>query len=559
MCVNLKIFNCTKWFFVKYIFLFLWILSLFLVFCKSYKFYYDEPEYERLKKIVGHGLCISRATAPVLYFLVAISILPVCRTFNQIIHCILRRISTFCLTFYLENIKVLHMTFSIGLVLVSVIHAVAHTINAKNFVQFYDWQHLDLNWARGTNDSYLRLIFATPTGFSGCFMLFALIVMWISSTRPIRHYYYNCYLALHHLFMLMVLVLLYFHSLGFYLLLASNIIKFQTNVDLPCAHDVNATDETCHNKEQFSSGEHRGWIWPTIGLFIYLADAFVRFIKRNANDVVLHNMQKFPGKAVFLRLGLNKSKMNIRPGQYILLQCLNISSLEWHPFTVTKVPTKTDHTFTLLIATRGDWTMELYGKMSSRLCFQKHQTIKTYHKRPPLKFLVDGPFPSPLESIFQHKITLCVAGGVGITPFISVLNDLLYKLRKEPSRIHLTWVVTHVEQILWFSSIFEQLMEKLWQQNAPDRLDIQLYVTKNFNAQKIAKIFHQESSFVKSRIHSGRPNWCSLFSYLDFLYQKQEVAVFSSGPKSLNAEIQKMCHEKNKLGYNYWFLHQGFH
>lgn len=81
----------------------------------------------------------------------------------------------------------------------------------------------------------------------------------------------------------------------------------------------------------------QGWIWPTIGLFIYLADGFVRFIKRNANDVVVHNIQKCPGKAVFLRLGLNKSTMHMRPGQYILLQCLNISSLEWHPFTVTKV------------------------------------------------------------------------------------------------------------------------------------------------------------------------------------------------------------------------------
>lgn len=220
-------------------------------------------------------------------------------------------------------------------------------------------------------------------------------------------------------------------------------------------------------------------------MFIYLADAFVRFIKRNANEVVVHNIQKCPGRAVFLRLGLNKSALHVRPGQYILLQCLNISSLEWHPFTVTKVrlgafrltevnflfqfsafrlqvPTKTDQTFTLLIASRGDWTMELYGKVSSNLYFQKSQTIcKTHHVRPQLKFLIDGPFPSPLESIFRQKIAFFVAGGVGITPFVAVFNELLYKSRKEPSRIHLTWVVTQVEQILWFASTFEQLMEKV--------------------------------------------------------------------------------------------------
>ncbi len=127
-----------------------------------------------------------------------------------------------------------------------------------------------------------------------------------------------------------------------------------------------------------------------------------------------------------------------------------------------------DHTFTFLIASRGDWTMELYGKVAANLCFKKNQTIcKTYHPRPQLKFLIDGPFPSPLESIFQHKIVICVAGGVGITPFVSVLNELLHKLRKEPSRIHLTWIVTHLEQILWFSSVFEQLMEKVCKKFIP--------------------------------------------------------------------------------------------
>lgn len=100
--------------------------------------------------------------------------------------------------------------------------------------------------------------------------------------------------------------------------------------------------------------------------------------------------------------------------------------------------------------------------MSANLCFQKNQTIcKTYHPKPQLKFLIDGPFPSPLEAIFKHKITFCVAGGVGVTPFISIFNELLYKRVDEPKRIHLIWVVTRMEQILWFSGIFEQLMEKV--------------------------------------------------------------------------------------------------
>lgn len=112
--------------------------------------------------------------------------------------------------------------------------------------------------------------------------------------------------------------------------------------------------------------------------------------------------------------------------------------------------------------------MELYGKVSANLCFEKNQSIaKTHHVRPQLKFLVDGPFASPLESIFRQKIAVCVAGGVGITPFVAVFNELLHRERREPGRIHLVWVVTLVEQILWFASTIEQIMEKVTQTLTP--------------------------------------------------------------------------------------------
>lgn len=45
--------------------------------------------------------------------------LPVCKTFNIIIHNLLQKMSTCCMTLYLEKLKIIHMTFTIGLILVS--------------------------------------------------------------------------------------------------------------------------------------------------------------------------------------------------------------------------------------------------------------------------------------------------------------------------------------------------------------------------------------------------------------------------------------------------------
>lgn len=38
--------------------------------------------------------------------------------------------------------------------------------------------------------------------------------------------------------------------------------------------------------------------------------------------------------------------------------------------------------------------------------------------------LVDGPFASPMQSARRCRVALCVAAGVGITPFVAMLRDI---------------------------------------------------------------------------------------------------------------------------------------
>jgi len=38
---------------------------------------------------------------------------------------------------------------------------------------------------------------------------------------------------------------------------------------------------------------------------------------------------------------------------------------------------------------------------------------------------VDGPFGSPSEEVFNYEVSVCVAGGIGVTPFACVLQALL--------------------------------------------------------------------------------------------------------------------------------------
>lgn len=71
------------------------------------------------------------------------------------------------------------------------------------------------------------------------------------------------------------------------------------------------------------------------------------------------------------------------------------------------------------------------------LCFCHHGSVFLFFSKNALLFLspihtrtlrlyIDGPFGSPSEEVFNYDVSLCVAGGIGVTPFACVLHALLW-------------------------------------------------------------------------------------------------------------------------------------
>lgn len=196
------------------------------------------------------------------------------------------------------------------------------------------------------------------------------------------------------------------------------------------------------------------WIWPSITLSIYLFDLIFRYFKRFFTRVKVVSMELPTKTAMFLTFKVNDS-IAIQPGQFVLLQCENLSTLEWHPFTLTDFVLEPKRTvFTLAISgewealpwkwtcfflfsvtiVRGDWTGELYQKISNfKLQSEKTRKRKSKNRRrkvpPPRKlvFIVDGPFPSPMESIVCNERVVLIAAGIAVTPFIAIFNYIMWE------------------------------------------------------------------------------------------------------------------------------------
>lgn len=175
-------------------------------------------------------------------------------------------------------------------------------------------------------------------------------------------------------------------------------------------------------------GSLQYWIWPTVALAIYFFDLIIRYFKRFFTRIRAVSMELPSRNAIFLTFKVNEN-FPIQPGQYILLQCENLSTLEWHPFTIIDSTMEDKRTtFSLMVAVRGDWTRELYEKiLNIKLHWEKKRRRSRSRRRKgpvprKLIFVVDGPFPSPMESIVAEERVVLIGAGIRVAPFISIFN-----------------------------------------------------------------------------------------------------------------------------------------
>ncbi|XP_058060827.1 NADPH oxidase 4-like [Anopheles bellator] len=555
-----KVYHASRNFVFKYILALLWTGFNFVVFCKAFSNYHQDAEYYYVARILGNGLCVSRGTAPVLNVTIALISLPTSKSFNLLLHKIFGRCSLRLLVHYLEKVKVLHLLMGVSLIIVAIIHSVAHFANIINFVSNYDERYREINWANGPDDNIFRLLFATPTGFSGCIMLLTLgAIAWLAR-RSVRDRFYNRFVTSHHLFLV-------FYGMMFYHPL-SNIIKYQTNTDrhkIMCDTVDNATLHSnedllvlCEEPPQFAAGVKRAWIWPLLGVMIYFVDISFRYLTSHSHRYRVRTEQSYAmaGYAVHLRLQfLRKSTVKVLPGQYVLLQCPSISTLEWHPFTITEIPTDGRNSVTLTIKVRGDWTGELYERVVQREQFRRSLGGGDPYRQ--MEFLLDGPYPSVMSTMLDYKRILFIGAGVGITPFVTILRRLLTSNIDYPARVHLVWVARSLETFLWFADDIARLQEKFWSQNKPDRFRVKLCWTQNYDEALLEECFGDMPA-IKSRMHRGRPDWDEIFLDLVTLYPKKLVSVFSCGPKELTKEIRAKCKEFSRHGCTLSYFHEGF-
>jgi ferredoxin-NADP reductase len=94
--------------------------------------------------------------------------------------------------------------------------------------------------------------------------------------------------------------------------------------------------------------------------------------------------------------------------RYISIRIPSVSENENHPFSIASAPG--DEELQVVIKVVGDWTGELRRQVENgTVC-------------PGIMVTVFGPYGAPAQQVFKHESVILVCGGIGVTPFASILQ-----------------------------------------------------------------------------------------------------------------------------------------
>lgn len=145
------------------------------------------------------------------------------------------------------------------------------------------------------------------------------------------------------------------------------------------------------------------WLWFTIGLIIITIEFLYNIFNRTQiSTLQCSRLSKYQD---IIYLSFNRVIQNV-PGSYYRIMVPSIS-YEWHSFSVANCSLSDQLLF--IISIRGDWTKKLEEKLKNGSTDMA---------------VVMGPFITTSCNILndESKKILCIAGGIGIAPFISVVD-----------------------------------------------------------------------------------------------------------------------------------------
>nr|XP_046251048.1 NADPH oxidase 5 isoform X1 [Scatophagus argus] len=200
-----------------------------------------------------------------------------------------------------------------------------------------------------------------------------------------------------------------------------------------------------------------------------------------------------------------------------------------------------------------------------------------------IKCYVDGPYGTPTRQIFASEHAVLIGAGIGITPFASILQSIMYRYRRRKQncpncnyswcenikdsdmklrKVDFIWINRDQKSFEWFVSLLTKLeMDQADEEPEGRFLEMHMYMTSALSKNDMKAIGLQMAldllakkekrdsiTGLRTRTQPGRPEWGKVFQKVS-AEKKGKVHVFYCGSPALAKVIKAQCEH---FGFNFY-------
>ncbi|KQJ86446.2 respiratory burst oxidase homolog protein B-like [Brachypodium distachyon] len=316
------------------------------------------------------------------------------------------------------------------------------------------------------------------------------------------------------------------------------------------------------------------WMYLAIPVLLYASERILRALRSHGFTTVrIEKVAVYPGNVIAIHMS-KPHGFKYKSGQYIYVNCGEVSPFEWHPFTITSAPG--DDYLSMHIRCRGDWTSR-FRALFSQICkppavgqsglLRADFMSMEHHARFP-RLLIDGPYGAPAQDYRKYDVLLLVGLGIGATPLISIVKDVLNNIQKQeqPShasdnddkvfmtkRVYFYWCTREEGSFEWFRGVMNEVAER---DAASAVVELHNHCTSVYeegDARSALVVMLQALHHAKSgvdivsgtriRTHFARPCWRDVFKRVACDHQGQRVGVFYCGDQRVTPELRQLSQD----------------
>jgi ferric-chelate reductase len=254
------------------------------------------------------------------------------------------------------------------------------------------------------------------------------------------------------------------------------------------------------------------------GLALHILDWIVRYV----NFLLPTSLFSSKTFGDITHLEIVKNTMSFSAGQYAYLWIPEVSLIQAHPFSMSSLPSSPTISFNIRNMGKGTWT----GKLHELVSQNKEISVRMH-----------GPYGN---INLDNDVIVLMCGGIGATPFISILSHLW---KQNSKKVYFNWTVKKV-------SDFKICYELLYEINLAKNPNFELALNVSNKEKETSTLINQRAELIDLPYEIGRPSIDQFLKKIKFENLSKNLGAYVCGPREMVADVSQ---SSRSHGYNLHF------